>query len=529
MGDINNDYRTNGYFTFSSSSPFTGNALADFLVGKFSTLQQGVGEYKNTRFNILSMFVQDSIRLTPRLTVDLGLRWDPFFPYTDLQGKLAAYYPGEQSTRYPNAPAGILYVGDKNVAPGGYARAWGNFGPRVGFGWDVFGDGSTAVRGGYGIYYDRPNTISTNSQADQAPFGTVDVVNGNATNNLTNPYAGTTNPFPGTTNPPKTAPFVLPDVAFLFTTGLVNANLQSWNLTLERKIHRISCSASPMRVQKEPIWPSLREGNAAVYAPGVTTSTTNQRRPLYPNIGQMTLVEPGDNSNYNALQVNLERRFLRGLTILANYTFSKSIDTGSYNKQTGQTVTDPYNRALDRGVSDFNHPHIFNFSALWNIPGKPANPYVKAVLGGWQLSGILSLQSGEPFSVYSNVDDARSGTGNQRADMIGDPYLTTGRGRGAEVAEWLDPAAFTVNALGTFGNSGRNRFIGPGYADTDLALEKEFRPVERLGIQLRAESFNAFNRPNLMNPDNGVGDGNFMAITSAFDPRILQFALRLKW
>jgi hypothetical protein len=243
----------------------------------------------------------------------------------------------------------------------------------------------------------------------------------------------------------------------------------------------------------------------------------------------MTLVEPGDNSNYNALQVNLERRFSRGLTILANYTFSKSIDTSSFNKQTGQTVTDPYNRGLDRGVSDFNHPHIFNFSALWNLPVKPANPFAKAVLGGWQLSGIVSLQSGEPFSVYSNVDNARSGTSNQRADMIGNPYLSGDRSRGAEVAEWLNPAAFTVNALGTFGNSGRNRFIGPGYASTDLALEKEFRPIEQLGIQFRAEAFNAFNRPNLMNPDHGVGDANFMAITSAFDPRILQFAIRLKW
>jgi outer membrane receptor protein involved in Fe transport len=528
LGDIENDYRTNGYFTFSNSGPFTSNALADFMTGKFSTLQQGVGEYKNTRFNIFSLFAQDTIRLTPRFTLDLGLRWDPFFPYTDLEGKLASYYPGQQSTRYPNAPPGILYVGDSGVPVGGYKRAWANLGPRIGFGWDVFGDGSTAIRGGYGIYYDRPNTISTNSQADQAPFGTVVVVNGNTGNSLTNPYAGTTNPFPGTTNPPKTTPFVLPDVAYLFTTGLVNADLQSWNLTLERKIQqfvlRVAYAGS-----KGTHLASLREGNAAVYAPGVTTSTTNQRRPLYPNFGQMTLVEPGDNSNYNALQVNLERRFSRGLTILANYTFSKSIDTSSFNKQTGQTVTDPYNRGLDRGVSDFNHPHIFNFSALWNLPVKPANPFAKAVLGGWQLSGIVSLQSGEPFSIYSNVDNARSGTSNQRADMIGNPYLAGNRSRGAEVAEWLNPAAFTVNALGTFGNSGRNRFIGPGYASTDLALEKEFRPIEQLGIQFRAEAFNAFNHPNLMNPDHGAGDANFMAITSAFDPRILQFAIRLKW
>jgi outer membrane receptor protein involved in Fe transport len=528
LGDINNNYRTNGYFTFSSSAPFTGNSLADFMIGRFSTLEQGVGEYKNTRFNIFDLFAQDTIRLTPKFTIDLGLRWDPFFPYTDLNGKLAAYYPGQQSTRYLNAPPGILYVGDKGVPPGGYKRAWSNLGPRVGFGWDVFGDGSTAIRGGYGIYYDRPNTISTNSQADQAPFGTVDVVNGNSTNNLTNPYAGRTNPFPGTVNPPKTAEFVLPDVAYLFTTGLVNAKLQSWNLTLERKLPGQFVIRTAYAGSKGTHLASLREGNAAVYTPGATTATTDQRRPLYPNIGQMTLVEPGDNSNYNALQVTLERRFARGLTILSNYTFAKSIDTGSYNKQTGQTVTDPYNRALDRGVSDFNHSQVFTFSSLWNVPVKPANHFLNAVVGGWQLSGIVSALTGEPFSIYSNVDNARSGTGNQRADLIGNPYLGD-RSRGAEVAAWLNPAAFTVNALGSFGDTGRNRFVGPGMTTVDLALEKEFRPVEKFGIQFRAEAFNALNHPNLMNPDTGVGDGNFMAITSAFDPRILQFAIRLKW
>src|ERR1700734_3916189 len=166
LGNIVNNYRANGYFTFDSAAPFTGNALSDFLIGKFYNLEQGVGEYKDTRFNIFSLFVQDSFRVTPRLTLDLGLRWDPFFPYTDKNGKLAAYRPGEQSQVYPNAPEGILFAGDPGLPPGGYSRAWEDLGPRVGFALDVFGNGSTALRGGYGIYYDHPNTISTNSQAD---------------------------------------------------------------------------------------------------------------------------------------------------------------------------------------------------------------------------------------------------------------------------------------------------------------------------------------------------------------------------
>ncbi len=528
LGDINNDYRTNGYFTFDGSAPFTGNALSDFLLGKFYSLEQGVGEYKNTRFDILSVFAQDTIRVTPRLTLDLGFRWDPFFPYTDQSGKLASYYPGQQSQRYPNAPAGILYSGDPGMPAGGYSTAWADMGPRVGFGWDVFGDGSTAVRGGYGIYYDRPNTISTNAQADQAPFGTVVIVNGNNNNSLVNPYNGTTNPFPASTNPPKNVQFVLPDVAYMFTTGLKNAQLQSWNLTLERKLPGQFVVRAAYAGSKGTHLASLREGNAAVFSPGVTTSTTDQRRPLYPNFSQTTLVEPGGNSNYNSLQLSMERRFQKGLTILADYTFSKSIDESSQNKQTGQTVTDPYSLAFDRGVSDFNQAQVFSASGLWDIPFNPSNRLAHSAIGGWQLSSIVTLRSGEPFSVYSGTDNSFSGIGSDRADILSSPYLSGSRSRGAQVAEYLNPGAFGANAIGTFGNSGRNAFVGPGFASTDLALEKSFHPVERLGVQFRAEAFNAFNRPNLFNPVNTLGP-SFMSINTAFDPRIFQFALRLKW
>jgi hypothetical protein len=528
QGDIVNDYRANGYFTFDAAAPFTGDALADFMIGKFYNLQQAAGEYKNTRFNIMSMFVQDSVRLTPRLTLDIGLRWDPFFPYTDVNGKIAAYYPGQESTRFPNAPPGILFAGDPGVPPGGYKRAWKDFGPRFGFGWDVFGDGSTAIRGGYGIFYDRPNTISTNYQADQAPFGTVDNVNGNAANSLTNPYAGTTNPFPSSTNPPHNVPFLLPDVAYMDTTGMTNAQLQSWNLTLERKLPGQFVVRAAYAGSKGTHLVSLREANAAVYAPGVSTSTTDQRRPLYPDFGSMTLVEPAGNSSYNSLQLNVERRFMKGFTILANYTFAKSIDTSSMNKQTGQTVTDPYDINLDRGVSDFNHAQVFSLSGLWDLPIRLESHLAQSLIGGWQLSGITSIKSGEPFTIYSNVDNSFSGIGSDRADLIGDPYISGSRSRGAQVAEWLNPAAFGENALGTFGDVGRNRFNGPGYAATDLALQKDFRVMERFAVQFRFEAFNAFNRPNLWNPNSGVGS-NFMVINQAFDPRILQFALRMKW
>jgi hypothetical protein len=529
VGNILNNYRANGYFSFDSAAPFTGDALADFLVGKFSNLEQGVGEYKNTIFNYFSLFVTDSFRVSPRLTLDLGLRWDPFFPYTDQNGKIVAWRPGQQSTVYPNAPEGILFAGDPGLPAGGYNKAWMNFGPRVGFAWDVFGNGSTAVRAGYGIYYDTPNTISTNSQADQAPFGTVVNVSGDAENSLSVPYAGTTNPFPASRNPPHDVAFVLPDVAYAFTKGIRNAQLQSWNLTVERQLPAQFVARMAYAGSKGTYLPNLPEGNAAVYTPGATTSTTDQRRPLYPNFGSVELVEANGNSSYNSLQLTLQRRFLNGFSILANYTWSKSIDITSQNKQTGETATDPFNLEFDRGVSDFNHAQVFSLSGLWQFPLSPANPFVRGVVGGWQLSSIVSLSTGEPFSVLSSVDNSFSGVGSDRADITGNPYLSGGRSTSTRAAEWLNPAVFTENAVGTFGDTGRNQYFGPGFASVDSALQKEIRPVERFAIQFRFEAFNTFNHTNLENPNNSVQSPNFMQISSAFDPRILQAAVRLKW
>jgi len=532
FGGIVNTYRNGGYFTFSGAAPFTGNSLADFLVGKFSNLLQGAGEYKNTVFNYMALFMQDSYRITNRLKFDFGLRWEPFFPYTDENGKIAAWRPGQQSTQFPNAPKGLLFAGDPGIPAGGYHTAWGDVGPRVGLAWDVFGNGSTSLRAGYGIFYDRPNTISTNSQADQAPFGPLVSISGNATNSFMNPYAGTANPFPATTTPSSNVSFTsfLPDVAFVYTPGMRNAYMQTWTLSLERTLARDLMVRVAYAGSEGTHLASLQEGNPAIYAPGATTATTNERRPLYPNFADVTLVEPSDTSSYNALQLTVERRFRNGFSVLGNYTFSKAIDESSQSKQTGQTVTDPFvGPRFDRGLADFDHTHVASISGLWALPWKFSNSFARAALGGWNLSGIVTLRSGFVFTVFSDVDNSLSGVGMDRPDVIGNPYLTGGRSRSQKIAEWLNTAAFAPNALGTFGNVGRNSFFGPGYADTDLAIHKDFHPVEKLTAQFRFETFNAFNRVNLQAPNNFIDSPTFMQISSAYDPRILQFAVRLMW
>ncbi|MFN0103666.1 MAG: carboxypeptidase regulatory-like domain-containing protein [Bryobacteraceae bacterium] len=527
IGDIINNFRANGQFNFNGAAPFTTDSLADFLLGKFNALSQGVGEYKKTRFDMYSLFFQDSFKVRRNFTLDLGVRWEPFLPYTDVDGKLATWRAGQQSTRYVNAPRGVVYPGDAGIPDGGFEKTVNNFGPRVGFAWDVFGNGRTALRGGYGIFFDRSNTISTNSQANQAPFGTVVTINGDGVNSFSNPWAGAVNPFPGTTTPPSTVAFPQSSTQFVYEQGMRNPYVQSWNLTMEREIGGGFIGRASYAGSKGTRLVALREFNAAVYAPGATTATTNGRRPLAPGLGNVTIIEPVSNSTYHALQLTAERRFAKGFSILANYQFAKSIDDASANKATGQARTNPNNQAFDKGLSDFDKRHVVNLSGLWELPVNPERRFARMVLGGWSLNSIVSLQSGFPFTVGSGVDNARTGTSGQRADIIGDPDLGDGRAQGAVIDQYLNKAAFAPNALGTFGNLGRNTFRAPGFASVDFGLAKGFKLKERLTTTFRFEAFNAFNRTNLGAPNAGQNSVQFMRITSAGDPRILQLALRM--
>ncbi len=525
--DIVNNFRANGQFTFSNSAGFTGNALSDFFLGKFSALTQGVGEYKNTIAHIPGFFVQDDFKVNRKLTLNFGVRWDPFIPYTDKNNRLAGYRPGQKSTVYVNAPAGLIYPGDAALPAGGYESTLWNFGPRVGFAYDLTGDGKTSIRGGYGIFYDRPNAISTNSAANQSPFGTVLTFNGTSVNSLSEPYAGRVNPFPQDINPGPNVAFTFPVTVFSYAPNLRNAMLQSYNLSFEREIFPSYLFRIAYAGSKGSRLAIVNEANPAIYAPGAATSTTNARRPLAPFYGSIASVESTGYSKYNSLQMTLDKRFSKGFSILSSYTLSKSTDNSSENKETGITQINPFDINFDRGLSNFDHRHRFTASFIYEVPGKYSQKVVNAFLGGWNLTGILTLQSGTPFSVLSGVDNARSGTGGQLADLNGNPTLSGSRTRGEQIAQWFNTAAYTTNALGTFGNSGRNTLLGPKFTSLNVGLHKNFALGEKVKLQFRAEAFNALNNVNLNLPSSTVTSSTFGRITSAGDPRILQFALRL--
>ena len=543
-GDIVNNFRAQGRFYFTRTAGYTGYDVADFLIGRWAEFIQGAGEFKNTRFHIINFFFNDSFKVSRRLTLDYGVRWEPFLPNTDLFGKVVSWGGlSAHSTRFVNAPPGILYAGDPGVPAGGYPTTWSNFGPRLGLAWDMTGDGKTALRAGYGIFYDRINTLQTNSAADEAPFGTVVDIFGGPTDSMANPYANVAggNPFPkigfaaiGTEvlNPGKNATFVLPMAAFVYGPHLRNPYVSSWNLTMERQLPGSWLARVSYAGSKGAALTSGRDFNSPFPNATASTSTTNQRRPYAAaGLGQVVMMEPAGNSIYNSLQLTVEKRFSKGFTVLANYTFAKTIDNnvGSANKGNGTNVTDPYNQAYDRGPSDYDLKHVFNFSAVWGMPIRFQSRLANFFAAGWNMTSIVAWRSGFPFTVVSGQDNARTGQGNQRADLTGvSPYLSND-GHGGIAAQYLNKAAFVVNALGTYGVLGRNTYRGPGSFNLDFGLHKDFRLTEKQKFQFRFESFNLFNNVNLANPNTTVTSGNFMKITSASDPRILQFALRFEF
>lgn len=528
--DIFNNYQANGIFDFNGGAPFTGNALADFMVGKFNTLTQGTGQYKNNRYRQLGVYFQESWKAARNLSVELGMRWEPFFPYTDTQNRLAVYEPGARSTRYPNAPEGVLFAGDPGVPAGAVPADLRNFAPRTGFAWDILGNGKTSLRGGYGIFYDYPNSISTNNQSTQAPFGTVVTTFGDTLNSFSNPYAGALDPFPQSTNPPSSVAFLPYSQQTLYDAKFRNAYVQAWNATIEHELAgNFVWSASYVGSKGTDLF-VVSELNPAVYVPGATTATTNQRRIFAPALGDTSLMQSTGNSIFHSFQTNLNRRFAKGLTILANYQFAKSIDDSSATKGTGITRTNPFNQGFDRGPSDFDRAHVAHISALYSLPFHFHTGLTEALAGGWNVSAIATLTSGYPFTVTSGVDNARTGQPNQRADLTGiSPYFSGPRTFSDEIQSYLNPAAFNTNAIGTYGDLGRNTFFGPPLRNIDFACFKDFKAAERLTATLRFEMFNALNTVNLGQPNSVVTGPAFMQITNAGNPRILQGAIRFRW
>jgi hypothetical protein len=515
----------------------SGSAPLDFMLGANCFFEQYAPSYVAPRGKSPALYANDTWRVSPRLTLNLGARWEPWSSWPDSsagkiggQINLAAFNAGVHSTRYPNLPAGFLVRGDPGVQAGLVQTDWKLLDPRVGLAWDVFGDGKTSVRAGFGIYHDQPFGRIYNQMTSTEPF-TEGAVITDPTVSAYDPYSAF--PYNGTppplqNPPPSNTVFALPlSNAVGFSTNFKPPATMQWNLTVERQLGRGILLRTGYEASESYHMFDSRDVNPA-------TNGTAASRPMYAGGygGTVIVNESNITSSYNALVISAEKRMTGNLSFLGGFRWAKCIDVaGSTTSFARNEFTDPNRPWLDRGNCDSDLAEQFKLSAVWRTPTIQSLGFAgRQVLGGWTMSGILSRHGGFPFSVM-DVGKNLDGDALGRADLVGSPFSgSCPNGSPVHTREcWFNTTAF-ANPVGADGNSPRNFLRGPGYVNLDFALIKSFTipygPLaESQKIDFRAEAFNLLNHPNLGQPQNTFAVGNSL-ITSAYAPRILQVAVK---
>ena len=631
--DLNNQFNQPGIFGFGTQDNYlfggTGFApyqlfLAGILsdgagVGNGFALQQGAGEFKNNRANFIGVYVQDNYRVTRRLTLNLGLRYEPALPWSDTgnrwaQVNLAAMAAGTVSRVYPNAPPGVFFSAQNGIAsdPGMPKNAlnisWTGFAPRLGFAYDVFGDGRTSLRGGAGIFYDtRVMGMLSNRFVDEWPFSPQFILStaGNSAptassspGSFSDPlctqpatqaalncsgaqaasYPKFPSPFPAPTNFAYIPPFNEIAVSYDPSGNYKVPTVYEWNLTVERQLpsnilFRVgyvgSRSLHILETQyynagvpcTDPTSTVPCNGKANVGLANLTvceatggtvaschgnpnTSGAKFKPNTFSSTVQADITDV--NASYHSLQTSVEKRMSHGLTVLANYTYSKSLDDLPFGEgvsgfDTGYSTL-PFNapgrHQFDYGPSGFDHTHVFTASYVWHSPGvKSSSTLLRYLLGDYEIGGIVSAATGRPITVLQGTELSGTGIGQDRGTFISgvDPYSPNScAGVTAKCVSWLTPAAFQPTKIttgctppattcnnpaifGTFGNVGKNVLRLPKTSNWDVQLSKYFNFTERWKLQLRAEYFNVLNHPNFAPESTSSGAVNGTDQISAFD------------
>ena len=526
----------NNYGTFSFTGAKTGpktnqgDGFADLLLGLPVTMNQDAPEDALYNFWMGGLFVQDDFKIHPRLTFNLGLRYDVQTPPTDPQNREETWVPGQQSKTIPSAPLGLLVVGDAGVERGVVPTRWHHIAPRLGVAWDPFGDGKTAIRAGAGIFYGSVSGNGWGTVENSQPFAVRAQYSNVAS--LTHPYAN----FPGGVSPypyvytPSTARFITPSGLLPIALDFQWPYSYQFNFTIQRQIAKgVSLSGGYVGTLSHHLAFSP-DVNYPVYNSTATSSNYNNRRP-YGNglVSTINVMESNGTAAYNALQVKASKSMGKHVSLTAFYTFSKSLALEQMDgASTNGGVQDANNLALDRGRSDYDQRHNFVAAVIWNLNYyRGSSVLLRNVLNGWTLSPIVTFSSGMPFTVTSGKDNNYDGVSNDRANLVGNPYLDPNRPRTQVLAQWFNTAAFVANPIGTDGTSARNLLDAPGYKNVDMGLFRDFPLNEKVKLQFRGEFTNFFNLVNLNAPNATLTSSTFGQITGAQAMRQLQLGVRL--
>ncbi len=526
------NFLTGGSIVFNGFA--SGNPAADFLLGQYNDYRQITPLVTRLRQTIPAAYVQDDVRVHRNVTLNLGVRWEPFVAWVSENDVLSTFRPGVQSTVFPKMAPGLLYPGDDGLPRTIVGNQWSNFAPRVGVAWDVRGDGKTSIRAGFGIYL-MPTFrgIYFNRFPLIQPFALDVRLFGGSTTDLwaAEPFNGN-NPYP---RPDVTDVAALRELASTPTAGHTSFALpfktqsdNQWSFSIQQALRQDTVLEVAYVGSSSSHLYTSNELNPAVYIPGQSTVRNTQSRRLYPQFGPINDTRSSLSSNYNSLQVSLTKRLSQGFSVLGSYAWSKGLGVNGSFGEGSNGQRNPFNSQLDYGRQPGDVRQNFVMSFIWESPlTNHSSGIVRTLLGDWQLNGINTLRTGLPFTCRSGLDNSFVGIGGDTCDQVGEWKIDGDRSRADTIGEYFNTDAFTRNSIGTFGHSGINALEGPGFWNLDLGVTRVFRVGESKQIEVRTLAYNVLNRPNFALPNSTRTSPVFgRIISTSHDGRVVEFGLK---